>query len=387
MTDMPQRRRRPCARRRMPRGAARYAGGRGRPRPAGAAHRRGWRRRMARPRRRAPAARQDAQEPRGRPAPARGGRGRASRSARSARPRCSPPAGSTTCSSPIRAPARRRRSIGCGASRARAPAAVGVDSVDGARAVAAALGPRSGRVARSSIEIDSGGARTGVRAGRRRRAGAPTRPTCGLDGRRACSPTAATATPARWRASAAADDEVGWPRRRRPTALAAEASSRVVVSAGSTPTAVASARGVGDRGAPGHVRLRRSPAGGARRRSAATRSRRSSRRRSSASTAGERRFVIDAGAKILGKDVAPYLDGHGEIPELGERGRRARRSTTTASSSVPAGRRAAGGRARSSSVVPNHICPVVNLVDEFVVARWTVGSSTGGRSTPAGGNG
>ena len=31
---------------------------------------------------------------------------------------------------------------------------------------------------------------------------------------------------------------------------------------------------------------------------------------------GERRFAVDAGAKMLGKDVATYVPGNGEIPEL-----------------------------------------------------------------------
>ena len=88
-------------------------------------------------------------------------------------------------------------------------------------------------------------------------------------------------------------------------------------------------------------------------------------------------FVIDAGAKILAQDVSP----------LDPRTRRDRRlpgRRDHAAQRPPRRRRPAAGAARPAIgsvvwVVPNHVCPVVNLVDSFVVAqggrvvdRWLV---------------
>jgi D-serine deaminase-like pyridoxal phosphate-dependent protein len=78
-------------------------------------------------------------------------------------------------------------------------------------------------------------------------------------------------------------------------------------------------------------------------------------------------FSIDAGAKILGKDVAPYLDGYGAV--LGVEGAIVGRVYDHHGViDLP------DGAARPTvgdvvSVVPNHVCPVVNLVDEYLVAR------------------
>ena len=84
------------------------------------------------------------------------------------------------------------------------------------------------------------------------------------------------------------------------------------------------------------------------------------------------------GAKILGKDVASYVAGHGE-PRLWRGSVVRRLSTTTAWWRTWAAAAHARGRA-TATVVPNHICPVVNLVDTFVVSDGV--SSTAGRSTP-----
>jgi D-serine deaminase-like pyridoxal phosphate-dependent protein len=95
--------------------------------------------------------------------------------------------------------------------------------------------------------------------------------------------------------------------------------------------------------------------------------------------AGTRRVVVDAGAKILGKDVAPYLVGHGEIPELG--GAPIVRiydyhGVVELGEDVDLPLPEVG---RVVTVVPNHICPVVNLVDDVLVVqdgmtvdRWPV---------------
>ena len=107
-------------------------------------------------------------------------------------------------------------------------------------------------------------------------------------------------------------------RRGRGRRCAAAGIEPPVVSAGSTPTALGVGARRGDRGA---ARARTCSAIASRRPSAAIGPRCDrgghGRDRSSSVDAGERRFVVDAGAKILGKDVAPYLAGHGEIPGLG----------------------------------------------------------------------
>ena len=88
-------------------------------------------------------------------------------------------------------------------------------------------------------------------------------------------------------------------------------------------------------------------------------------------------FVIDAGAKILAKDVSPFLPGHGSIlgyPDAVIERVNDHHGVVTLADGGP--------RPTIGSVVwvmPNHVCPVVNLVDEVVVAsggrvvdRWPV---------------
>ena len=197
--------------------------------------------RMAERGRRAAAARQDPQEPRGR-APAGRGRGRRAdgRDDRRGRGLRGWPV-STTCSSPTRSCLAGRRPGGCGRWRTACRLTVGFDSVDGARAIAdGARGDAVGRVG-VLVEVDSGGHRTGVRPGGRSRAGRRRRSgwvssVVGVfthGGHGYAGPDAR---------AGAADDEV--------EALAEAAAGLTaigieprVVSAGSTPTAVGSARG------------------------------------------------------------------------------------------------------------------------------------------------
>lgn len=78
------------------------------------------------------------------------------------------------------------------------------------------------------------------------------------------------------------------------------------------------------------------------------------------------KIVLDAGAKVLTKDRAPFLDGHGLvlggseilIDRLNDQHGMAR---MISGPRPPVGQRLI--------VVPNHICPVVNLFDEVVVVR------------------
>ena len=138
-----------------------------------------------------------------------------------------------------------------------------------------------------------------------------------------------------------------------------------VVSAGSTPTAVGSARGVVTEERPGTYVFgdRQQVALGSIEPDAiaavvAT--------RVVSVNEAERRFVVDAGAKILGKDVAAYMPGHGEIPEL-DGAVIARVADYHGIVDVADGA-AMPEVGRVVTVVPNHICPVVNYVDTFLVA-------------------
>ncbi len=249
---------------------------------------------------------------------------------------------------------------------------VGLDSVVGARAIAEALGDAVGTV-RVLIEVDTGGRRSGV----------PPRYV----------PTIATQAAGLGLAVAgvfthgghgyagpdarpgAADDEVRG-LAEAAAGLAAAGLEPSVVSAGSTPTAVGSARGVVTEERPGTYvygdRLQVALGSIGMDAVAAV----------VATTIvsvdpAARRVVVDAGAKILGKDVAAYVAGHGEIPDLG--GATIARlydhhGVVELEEDLPLPE-----VGRVVTVIPNHICPVVNLVDDVlvlhdgaIVDRWPV---------------
>jgi D-serine deaminase-like pyridoxal phosphate-dependent protein len=243
----------------------------------------------------------------------------------------------------------------------RARLRVGIDSVVGAHAVADALGDDRGRVS-VLVEIDCGGRRTGV---------APSD----------AGPVAAAAThlgldvigvfthgghgyhgpDAR---AAAAEDEV-----RGLTdaagSLRAAGVEPSVVSAGSTPTAFDSARGAVTEERPGTYVFgdRQQVALGSIAPDAPAAV--IAARVVSVNTAA-RRFVIDAGAKTLTKDLPAYLAGHASIPELGAVVDRV--SDYHGVVEVKDG----GSLPEIGQVVvavPNHICPVVDLFATFLVAR------------------
>jgi D-serine deaminase-like pyridoxal phosphate-dependent protein len=243
----------------------------------------------------------------------------------------------------------------------RARLRVGVDSEVGARAVAEALGDARDRV-EVLLEIDSGGRRSGVAPDK---AGALGRAAADLGlrvigvfthgGHGYAGPDA--------RASAA-DDEV----RTLTTAaddLRAHGIEPAVVSAGSTPTALGSARDAVTEERPGtYVFGDRQQVGlGAIEPDAVAAVIAA---RVTSVNAAAARFVVDAGAKTLSKDVAAYVAGHGEIPELGAVV--ARLADYHGIVDVPP-----GGTlpevGRVVLVVPNHICPVVNLFESFHMAR------------------
>jgi D-serine deaminase-like pyridoxal phosphate-dependent protein len=245
---------------------------------------------------------------------------------------------------------------------ARARLRLGVDSVTGVRAIADALGPDRGN-AKLLIEIDCGARRSGVPAGH---AGAVAREATDLGlavigiftfgGHSYDRPDAA---------AGAADDEVR-ALTEAAAALRAVGVEPEVVSAGSTPTALASARGPVTEERPGSYVFgdRQQVALGAIERDAVAAVIAA---RVTSVNAADGRFVVDAGAKMLGKDVAPYITGHGEIPEL-DGAVIARVADYHGVVDV-----APGSPLPEVGwvvlVVPNHICPVVNNVDAFLVAR------------------
>ncbi len=248
---------------------------------------------------------------------------------------------------------------------------VGADSVEGLEALAAAV-REAARRPRIVIEIDSGGARTGVPP---ERAGALARRATDLGlevigafthgGHGYGGPGA--------RAAAAVDEVEGLAI--AADSIRAEGLHPSVLSAGSTPTAMLSARPPVSEERPGtyvygdrqQAAIAGEPFEDAALMVAAT--------VVSAGSGGG--FVIDAGAKILAKDVSPFLAGHGSILDYPD-AVIDRVNDHHGVVTLPEG----GTRPRVGDVVwvmPNHVCPVVNLVDEVLVAsggrivdRWPV---------------
>jgi D-serine deaminase-like pyridoxal phosphate-dependent protein len=239
---------------------------------------------------------------------------------------------------------------------------VGIDSSAGAQAVADALGPVRDAV-RVLVEIDSGGRRSGAPPDE---AGTVARTAKGLGLQLAGVFTHGGHgyTSANLREAAAADEVRSLTD--AVASLAAMGIESAVVSAGSTPTALASARGAVTEERPGTYVFgdRQQAALGSIGPDAiaavivAT---------VTSVNPGARRFVVDAGAKMLSKDVAPYVDGHGEIPALGGVAV-ARLADHHGIVDAPDGA-ALPEVGQVVAVLPNHICPVVNLVDAFLVVR------------------
>jgi D-serine deaminase-like pyridoxal phosphate-dependent protein len=246
---------------------------------------------------------------------------------------------------------------------ARCRLSVGADSVTGLDALAAAF--RGAEPPRVVIEIDCGGARSGVRptdAGRLARAAIDR----GLDVAGAFTHAGqAYADPSR--RLPAADEEA--------TGLGAAVESLrgvgvepTVVSAGSTPTAVLSARPPVTEERPGTYvfgdRQQVVLAGTSINDTETVALVIATTVVSHGAGGG---FIVDAGAKILGKDTAPYMAGHGAILGYPD-AVLARVNDHHGVAEVGAGSpRPAIGEV--VFIVPNHACPVVNLVDDFLVIR------------------
>jgi len=249
--------------------------------------------------------------------------------------------------------------------------AVGLDSIEGARRLAAAVedGPRPLRVL---VELDPGNLRTGVGPERAAELATAAR-QLGLEvaglfthGGHAYRGSDAIA--------GAAADEVA-------TLTAGAAALREigiepeVLSAGSTPTAIGAATApvteiragtyiLGDRQ---QAALGAIPADGVAVAVAAT----------VVSDAVSGQVVVDAGAKSLTKDVAPHLEGHGLLPAYPE-------AIVERVSDYHGVVRIPDGAPRPRlgevvAIVPNHVCPVVDLFDSFIatrsgaiVGRWPV---------------
>jgi D-serine deaminase-like pyridoxal phosphate-dependent protein len=238
---------------------------------------------------------------------------------------------------------------------------VGADSTAGLEALAAAMKGADAPL-RVVIEVDSGGGRTGVRPDQ---AGSLARRAAdlGLDVSGAFTHEGHGYKGADLRAAAGDDAADGLAV--AAASLRAESFEPTVLSAGSTPTAALSAHGVVTEERPGtyvfgdrlQAALAGEPAEDAALMVAAT--------VVSAGPGGG--FVIDAGAKILAQDVAPFIAGHGAIVGYPDAVIQ-RLNDHHGVVDLPAG----AARPAVGSIVwvgPNHVCPVVNLVDAFVVAQ------------------
>ena len=147
--------------------------------------------------------------------------------------------------------------------------------------------------------------------------------------------------------------------------LAANGVEVRVISAGSTPTALAAASGPVTEVRPGtylindriQVALGSAPPDAVAIAVAAT----------VVSDAAPGKYVINAGAKTLTKDAPPYLAGHGVLPDAG--------SAVVERVSDYHGEVGESDGVESPrvgdvvAVVPNHVCPVIDLFDSFVATR------------------
>jgi D-serine deaminase-like pyridoxal phosphate-dependent protein len=237
---------------------------------------------------------------------------------------------------------------------------VGFDSVAGAQHLAAAVAGL--RPLPVMVELDPGNARTGALpaeagtiAAAARQLGLDVRGIFTHGGHGYASPAAAVS---------AGRDEVRVLTIGRD-ALRAEGIEPEVVSAGSTPTQHSAAAAPVTELRPGTYllgdrqqwALGAVPSDGLALVVAAT--------VVSEAVAGQ--VVVDAGAKTLTKDVAPYLEGHGAIPAYPDAVIQ-RVSDYHGVVRIPAGSpRPALGEVLA--IVPNHVCPVVDLRDSLIATR------------------
>jgi len=162
----------------------------------------------------------------------------------------------------------------------------------------------------------------------------------------------------------AAADEVGAIATAAESMRAAEIEPRIL-SAGSTPTALSSATGPVNEVRPGtylindriQVHMGSCPPDAVAIAVAAT----------VVSDSVPDKFVINAGAKSLTKDLPPYLNGYGFLPEYPD-GVLERVSDYHGEVRLPQGA-IAPHIGDVVAVIPNHACPVIDLFDTFVATR------------------
>lgn len=238
--------------------------------------------------------------------------------------------------------------------------AVGFDSIAGAERLAAAVAGSRRRLA-VLLELDPGNRRTGAPAQAAGLIAAAAR-DLGLDVRGVFTHGGHAYQPGA--AEPAGADEVAT-LTAGAAALAAEGIEPVVVSAGSTPTQLTAAVApvneiragtylIGDRQqwAIGAV-----PDDGVAIAVAAT----------VVSVAVDGQVVIDAGAKTLTKDVASYITAHGLLPAY-PKAVIERVSDYHGMVRIPPGTpRPVVGEV--VAVIPNHVCPVIDLRDTFIATR------------------
>jgi D-serine deaminase-like pyridoxal phosphate-dependent protein len=238
--------------------------------------------------------------------------------------------------------------------------AVGVDSVDGAQQLGRALAGAADQPD-VLVEIDSGDGRTGTSPDRVVEvaravldAGLDLRGVFTHGGHSYAGPD---------RVAGAADDE----RSALGAALTALGHAGIevaVVSAGSTPTAAAGRRPITEERPGTYVFGDRQQAnlGGSDPATVAL-----AVAATVVSTAVPGRCVLDAGAKAIAKDRPDWLDGHGAVPELPGAVIRSVSDHHAVVDLPPDLPRPRVGDV--VAVVPNHVCPVVNLTDQLVLAR------------------
>ncbi len=245
---------------------------------------------------------------------------------------------------------------------ARTPISVGIDSVAGAERLAAVV-DGVGPPLRVLVEIDSGGRRTGLGTAAAARAVAEGARALGLEvagvfthgGHGYAGPEA--------RAAAAADEVQALSE--AAMALRDAGLACGIVSAGSTPTMWDAADGevnevragtyvLGDRqqatlGAIGFGDIALHVAS------------------TVVSTAVPGQVVLDAGAKTLTKDRAAYLVGHGLLPAYPDAVIE-KVNDYHGIVRIPPGM-PGPHLGEVVAIAPNHVCPVVDLFDSFVVVR------------------
>lgn len=237
---------------------------------------------------------------------------------------------------------------------------VGIDSIAGAVALAAAC-RRSERPLEVLVEVDCGEHRTGVlpsnvgdlasvaaKAGLSV-VGAFTHGGHGYESRAA--------------RVLAADDEVA-ALEAAALSLSIAGFTPLILSAGSTPTVDFSSRGVVTEQRPGtyalndagQVALGTCTGGDVALRVAAT----------VVSVAVPGQLIIDAGTKAIAREPASYLPGYGWIPDLPDSVINIVNDYHGYVSLGAAGGSAVGSRV---AVIPNHVCPVVNLFAELAIVQ------------------